>query len=495
MNNKKTKNYLNDKNFVQKFRRVLDHIIENKIFLEFSTRQLLTGFCYHLYGDDLNGKLLSLTKDKNSTILDSVISDNNENLYDLNKLLYELKNEGIDCNDFELKYKFNEVKPKKRITRDQNIKRASNIFEEVENYLFENYEFRYNIVNNDLEYRIKDSEMFELLNLNDLYVEIQKKGYRFSKDNLKAILTTSKVKRFDPIQTYFENLPKWDKKTDYIDRLASYFNVTDPDRFKVHLKKMFVRCIACSLYRYINKHAFILVHSGQSSGKTFFCNWIIPKELNSYKATNLSSNKDGTISLCENFIINLDELASLSKHDLNQIKSTFTFSDVKVRPPYGDRAIPMQRRANFVGSTNNMEFLTDTTGNVRWLCFELTGKIDWNYSRDLDINMIWAQAYSLYHSGFRFELTNLEIDESEKINKVHMIQTIEMEIINQHISKGNDFYTPQEIFDKLNERTSFKYKISLREIGRALQNIDIKKTQKYFPDKKMSLGGYYIQFL
>ena len=69
-------------------------------------------------------------------------------------------------------------------------------------------------------------------------------------------------------------------------------------------------------------------------------------------------------------------------------------------------------------STNKDEFLTDETGSVRWLCFELIGKMNFTYKDKININDIWRQAYSLYKSGFAYQLTPEEIEENEiKLDK------------------------------------------------------------------------------
>ena len=41
---------------------------------------------------------------------------------------------------------------------------------------------------------------------------------------------------------------------------------------------------------------------------------------------------------------------------------------------------------------NMTEFLSDPTGNVRWIHFEIN-RIEWNYSKEVDIDTVWAQAY------------------------------------------------------------------------------------------------------
>ena len=102
---------------------------------------------------------------------------------------------------------------------------------------------------------------------------------------------------------------------------------------------------------------------------------------------------------------------------------------VKVRLPYGERPELLKRRCNFVASTNRMEFLNDETGSVRWVCFWIT-KIDHDYSKKIDINKVWAQAYHLFkETNFNYQLTPAEIEENEQANKTFIIRSPEMELI------------------------------------------------------------------
>jgi len=63
----------------------------------------------------------------------------------------------------------------------------------------------------------------------------------------------------------------------------------------------------------------------------------------------------------------------------------------------------------------------------------LTGKINWDYSKDINIDDVWRQAYSLYKSGFKYELTAEEIRENELANRQYQVTTVEMEWIQKTI--------------------------------------------------------------
>ena len=148
---------------------------------------------------------------------------------------------------------------------------------------------------------------------------------------------------------------------------------------------MLVRSIACALLEYVfNKQVFVLVGAGQNTGKSTFCRWLCPPFLSDYITEYINTDKDGLIVLATNFLINMDELATLSKTEINSLKSLISKDKINVRLPFARRTSVHPRRANFIGSTNNDEFLTDETGSVRWLCFEIEGTLNFDYKIIID---------------------------------------------------------------------------------------------------------------
>ena len=119
---------------------------------------------------------------------------------------------------------------------------------------------------------------------------------------------------------------------------------------------------------------------------------MIPQSLEKYYTEDIGVDKDGLIALCKNFIINIDELSVMSKTDVNILKAFISKNTVNARLPYDRKSSLMYRTSSFCGSTNRSDFLTDETGSVRWIIFEVL-EIDFNYSKEININQVWAQAY------------------------------------------------------------------------------------------------------
>ena len=288
---------------------------------------------------------------------------------------------------------------------------------EVQRALKEWFDMRRNEITGTIEVRNKDEHVFKEIKEDNLFIKLLNNGYRISQGVLSALFNSDFVQTYNPFKVYFESLPEWNEQCrDYINEVANHVKAFDQQQFNIQFKKMLVRAVACAIDdRSINKHAFILLGKKQHTGKSTFCKYLIPKSLKDYYTENITSDKDGMVCLSENFIINLDELSGMKKFDLNNLKSMFSKDTVKVRQAFARKPQTAPRRASFIGSTNEDDFLTDRTGSVRWLCFEIE-YIDFDYVK-IDVDLLWSQAYALYKSGFDFHLTADEVKENENRNK------------------------------------------------------------------------------
>ena len=363
------------------------------------------------------------------------------------------------------------------------------------------YDLRFNEITGVVEGRKKDEDVFKVLNENNIYIQLLSNGYRVSFSNLCALLNSEFVQPYNPFKEYFEALSPWTiDDTDYIEVLANHVEAVDQAQFNHHTKKMMVRMIACALDNHVfNKHAFILVGGEQHTGKSTFCKYLCPTALEKYYTETVPGDKDGLIALCENFIINLDELSCMPKFELNHLKSLFSKDSVRVRHPFARKSQTDPRRASFVGSTNEDSFLTDTTGSVRWLCFEIIS-IKWSY-KQTPIDKAWSQAYALYKSGFKYQLTSEEIQANESRNEQYQQISMESEYIQMYFSPGtvmdsDDFWTTTQIRDHIIMKSERKADIkNLDKLGKALRKLGYERIIKRVGDSKQPKRGFYVRYL
>jgi len=367
-----------------------------------------------------------------------------------------------------------------------------------EAFIKDHYHIRYNTISNQVECKSKTESQYAPLNESIIYRQMHLNDIKVSLQQISILLNSDFVTRYNPITSYFKRIGSlWDSPVhgDYIAYLTEFIAIERKKDFINHLKKWMIRTIVCCHdASYYNKQALILVGERQNSGKSSFMRFLCPPELKEYMAENISTDKDGLIALTENFLINMDELSTMSKYEINSLKSVFSKDRIKVRLPFERRASMLPRIASFMGSTNKTQFLNDETGSVRFLNFEVDS-INWYYAKEVDINIAWSQAYQLWKANYTYELTSTEIQQNEIINNKYKLSTPELELILKHLAPGTPeehehFWTASEILQFLLEHSHSRMRLSIINIGKALKMAGFKRSQKRtgsFP-----IRGYFI---
>ncbi|MBY0244647.1 MAG: virulence-associated E family protein [Sphingobacteriaceae bacterium] len=365
-----------------------------------------------------------------------------------------------------------------------------------------NFLIQKNEITGEIQIKRKSENEFNSINISDLYLELSSNGIKTSIRDIEIYLSSSKIAIVNPFREYFEkiqDLYSAEEHGDCISEFSKYITVCDDkqDFWEVQLKKWLVRTVKCGLENnFFNKNAIILVSEKQNTGKSTFTRFLVPNELADYVVENITIDKDSLISLTENLIGILDEMASLSKVEITALKSILSKKEVKIRAPYERKAEMKPRRISFIGSTNRRDFLTDETGNVRWLCFEIEG-INWDYATKIDIDIIWSQAYFLHQNNFKCELTAEEIAENEISSKNFRRITAEQELIQKYFSPSTkeegEFMTPTEITNFLNLEVSQNLKTNVSNIGKALKILGYQNEQKRCHNGDFNpVRGYYV---
>jgi hypothetical protein len=374
-------------------------------------------------------------------------------------------------------------------------------FIEIRSYINKAYDLRLNTIAHTVEATKKGKDTWQELNENNLMCELMELGFTGVETPLMMLIRSSFVPRYDPLKEYFKSLPEWSEdEPDYIDQLAGFVVAKDQEWFNQQFKKMLVRAVACAMEIIpFNKQCFV-IKSGQNDGKSSFVRFLCPPQLGDYIIDHMDvDSKDGRLTLCQNFIINLDELQGLSRTEINKTKALFTTDKVKERLPYDRKPTTHTRRASFFASTNEDEFLIDHTGNVRWLVFDID-KIQHDnggaagYNKTINIDKVYSQAYSLLKARFAFNLSKDELAKSEANNKSYQVGSSESDLIPQYYTtaeketEGAIFVTATAVLDRL--QTDRKTILNRNKIGRALTVLGFNKATKRINGKP--LKGYWV---
>ena len=365
------------------------------------------------------------------------------------------------------------------------------IFDRTLKYLNSKYSLRYNTISLEFEIKRTSDKQWSDLNLNSLFIELTQSGIDIPINKLEILVRSHLISQYNPISEYFENLEDWDGE-DHIKNLCSYVKTNDDKAFLYHMEKWFTRAVLCALEKEkINKHCLVLANTIQNSGKSTYLRFFIPRKLMNYLSEDIGLDKDSRIKLCKNLIINLDELSILAKADINSLKAFISKTHINERLPYARKAEYLERICSFVGSTNKTDFLTDESGSVRWIIFEVTEKINFNYSMEINIDKVWSQAYfnAYKRKGFNPELTLADISENEKRNERFTQMTLEQEMVNKFFEPSDnleEFKTATEVMMDLSTQG---IRLNHLKIGRALSSFKFPRVKH--PQRQ--IYGYLIR--
>lgn len=384
-------------------------------------------------------------------------------------------------------------------------KEKNSKIQEIERWLNSSYIFRLNWIKQKPEYRERSSkdskfhpiDKYKLLSIKR---QLDAAGFTISKDGLMDILFSDYSPKVNPVKDYFENLFPWDEETDYIEELCNTVKCKNSEHWKKYLKKWLVAVVAnVFIEERCANHTMLVLTGSQGKFKTTWLENLCPKTLTNYLYTgklNLES-KDSLTLIAENLFINIDDqLKQLHKKDENELKNLITINYVKYRRPYDPIITEYPHLCSFMGSVNGNEFLNDPTGSRRFLPFEVEN-INIKDAQNIDMDLVWAQAYNLFINKFRYWFIEEEIDELNSRNSEFAMSSNEEELLQHYYSNkvpdgkyGKLKHEPPAIILSRLETLS-KLRLSGKKLGDALSKFGYKKLQKGSPPNRQWVWEVY----
>lgn len=327
-----------------------------------------------------------------------------------------------------------------------NGKNIANV-NEIMTYLDGHIKLRYNIITTRYEYQEKNGKWTILLDrhVNSLWKRISATQKVFKSDIINVI-ESDYTAGYHPFKTYLEGIPrqKLEPGKDYIRELASTVRVkgdeAEQELWYQDLKKWLVGMIAGWIDEDAVNNVILVFIGEQGAYKTTWFNKLLPPELKAYFYTKTNSkrmNKDDLIALSQFGLICCEKLDEMTPSEMNQLKAAVTMTYINERAAYARYSEQRKHINTFCGTGNNPQFLNDPTGNRRWLPFEIE-YIQSPYEHPFHHAGIFAQAYDLYKSGFRYWFTNEEIQEQNRHNFQFEAPRLELELVDLYFRKPTE---------------------------------------------------------
>ncbi len=227
------------------------------------------------------------------------------------------------------------------------------------------------------------------------------------KDAKDAVLTRH---RLHPIRDYLNGLT-WDGVPRLEKLIIDYIGAEDTELNRVMTRKHFTAAVA-RVFDPGCKYDYCLIVSGDEGiGKSTLFSIMGGEWFNDSLIT--TEGKSGMEQLRCGWIVELAELSSIKRNDVEQVKSYISRRDDIYRAAYGTTVEKHPRQCVFCGSTNEAYFLKGDTGNRRfWIIAvnpELRKYTDFNEAIMKDRDQLWAEAVTYYRRGEKLYLpTELE---------------------------------------------------------------------------------------
>ena len=228
-----------------------------------------------------------------------------------------------------------------------------------------------------------------------------------------AMQNQALVNSYHPVQNYLKSL-EWDGQERLETLFIDYFGVQD----NLYVREATACWFTAAVNRIFNPgfkfDTSIVISGAQGIGKTSFI-----RELGLRKWYGELSTFDPKIAVEEilgKWIIEISEMGATNKQELEAQKSFLSACHTRTRLAYERRAADYKRQCVFIGSTNESQYLKDSTGNRRWWpmdAAEDVGFIDLEKLQG-EVDQIWAEAYLLYAQG----RTTFLSDEAREIAEV-----------------------------------------------------------------------------
>ena len=362
------------------------------------------------------------------------------------------------------------------------------MLQRLENCLFGRYDFRFNVLTEQTEYSRKGETLFSQVDqrmLNTFCMEARTEGINCWDKDVSRLLHSQKITDFHPIRHYIESLLEWDG-VDRITELAC--RVSDNPVWVNGFHRWMLAMVAQWMGmpgQCANAVAPLLVSKEQGRCKSTFCSMLLPEELQRFYIDKFDIT---SLSGCEQKLslfglINMDEFDRYSTRAMATLKNLMQLKRLNFRKSHRSYYSQLPRIASFIGTSNQKELLTDTTGSRRFLCVEVVKKIDCTMPEH---TQLYAQLKAELLAGERYWFSSEEEAEIQQNNRLFYKQSPEQEIFFKcfrmpKVGEEAVLLSATEIFCRMQKAFPAAFRGSnASSMGRTLLALGVKRVRTQF---------------
>lgn len=225
---------------------------------------------------------------------------------------------------------------------------------------------------------------------------------------LDIVAELAEQRSYSPVVEYLNRIyDQYGENATILNDLASRYFGTDDAIYNTYLQKTLVAAVARAMQPGCKVDTALILQGKQGINKSTFLKALAGEDWFDDSLGQIS-DKDERLKLHVTWFIEWAELESVFKRrDLASVKAFLTCSRDYIRPPYGRSVQAFNRPSVIVGTTNQDEFLGDSTGNRRFWVIPVQKAIDLKQLCQ-ERDRIWAAAVTLYKAGEPWWLSQSE---------------------------------------------------------------------------------------
>ena len=350
-------------------------------------------------------------------------------------------------------------------------------------FLSENFDFRYNVLTDMPECKLKNENTYRMIDkrmMNTLSFEAMMDGVDCKDADVKRFLFSERIPTHHPFKDYIDALPEWDG-TDRVTMLAA--RVSGKAMWINGFHRWMLGMVAQWLgypARCANALAPILISTEQGMCKSTFCSLLLPEELRPYYTDKFAiTSTSGCEQKISTFgLINMDEFNQYNERMMTILKNLMQMKKVNYRKCFKAYYSDLPRIASFIGTSNEKSLLTDETGSRRFLCIEVEKPIDCS---PIEYAQLYAQLKFELESGKRYWLSKEEELEIQEHNRAFYRHSPEEEAFYKVFTLPKEGepamnLTATDIFNHLQKRfPKVMQGVKPQRIGNVMTKIGAKK--------------------
>lgn len=290
------------------------------------------------------------------------------------------------------------------------------------------------------------------------------------------------IPTYNPLTEYFNGLNREAPSFGTIKALSKCLILDHTQGMKSEQVELFLMRwligMVAGIYDDNHNPLFIVLVGPKGCGKKYFARHLLPDELKGF-VSNIHLSSDATNNAdaaCSILLAIIDEMDYLTRYEANGIRSLLSTDYFTYRPKYARINIKRKRLCSFLGTSNEMEIITDKRNNRRIIPICITG-IDWQAFNEIDKTELIRETFQLFYNGEDWNLKKTEIETLESLTGGNAVIDIETEmLINSFISDETGSLPASEIVKLLQLETPVR--LNSVKVGKALSANGYKQALK-----------------